>query len=386
MSSSPTATSLTAPRTNHQWSFIRVGLWASLAVLVMLVLVGLWSYRQTNLMLLDAQEKTGRAIATALGSAVEENLITRDYAQVEVELQQAMSNTQVRSVLIADINGKILSEVRRDPLTGQVSVMFDQSDMIHPERQPIIFRNNDMLDILLPVGRPVTIGWVKLRLTMMPDDALLGGIHQQLWLILGLGALTMFLVVGFSLRATYSRVQTTQTQMEEMNDSLHSVAFYDALTQLPNRQLLADRLKQALAVAGRTRSLLAVCYLDLDGFKPVNDQYGHDAGDALLVEISGRLVQSLREHDTVARVGGDEFVLLINVQSVEMCAQIIQRLLEEIAKPIIIQGYEVSVAASIGVALCPLHGYDPETLVMLADRAMYIAKANGKNCYSIFGS
>ncbi|WP_320423199.1 bifunctional diguanylate cyclase/phosphodiesterase [Roseateles agri] len=160
------------------------------------------------------------------------------------------------------------------------------------------------------------------------------------------------------------------------------IAFHDALTGLPNRLLLADRLRQALATQSRTNTRLAVCYLDLDGFKRVNDECGHDAGDALLAEIGRRLARALRRDDTAARVGGDEFVVLLTLldpaEDTEWRA-VVERLIDSLQQPITLPGgKEVQVGASVGVALAPQHGTDRTVLLALADQAMLKAKRAGK--------
>lgn len=373
-------------RIRHHWSFIRVGLWASLAILFALVAVGIWSYQQTNHLIQQSQERTGKALATGLANAVEENLIVRNFAQLEVELLQFMSNEQIQSALVTDSRGAVLSEVRRDPQTGNPVVIYNDTGKTLHNLQASEYRHENSLVLLQPSGSVTPAGWVKLVLTMTSDSALLEGIHQKLSLILGLCALLMLLIVGFSLRQTYSQVKTSQSQIEALNDSLHSAAFYDALTRLPNRHLLKDRLKQALALSARSHKRVAVCYLDLDGFKEINDQYGHDSGDTLLVEIAKRLTLALRQHDTVARVGGDEFVLVITeLQTPEDCAALLDRVLIDVAQPVDIGGnHPVSVSSSIGVACSHMNGYDPTQLVSLADKAMYLAKQNGKNRWMIY--
>jgi diguanylate cyclase (GGDEF)-like protein/PAS domain S-box-containing protein len=175
------------------------------------------------------------------------------------------------------------------------------------------------------------------------------------------------------------------TERKEQEKQLQHIAHYDALTGVPNRVLLADRLLQALARAKREHGLMAVCYLDLDGFKPVNDNFGHEAGDRVLVEITRRIKETIREDDTVARLGGDEFaVLLVGMQVPEECAGSLNRLLEVIHLPIEIQGQSVRISASIGVALYPEDDHDSDTLLRHADQAMYVAKQSGKNRYHLF--
>jgi diguanylate cyclase (GGDEF)-like protein/PAS domain S-box-containing protein len=177
------------------------------------------------------------------------------------------------------------------------------------------------------------------------------------------------------------------TERKEHEKKLQHIAHYDALTGVPNRVLLADRLLQALARAKRDHGLMAVCYLDLDGFKPVNDNFGHEAGDKVLVEITRRIKEAIREDDTVARLGGDEFVvLLVGMQVPEECAGSLNRLLEVINLPIEMQGQSIRISASIGVALYPEDDHDPDTLLRHADQAMYIAKQSGKNRYHLFDS
>ncbi|CAK0775308.1 diguanylate cyclase [Gammaproteobacteria bacterium] len=169
--------------------------------------------------------------------------------------------------------------------------------------------------------------------------------------------------------------------------NLEGIAYYDPLTGVPNRRLLLDRLSQSIAQAQRSERLLAICYFDLDGFKPVNDHLGHDAGDQLLVEMSSRLQSMLRAGDTLARVGGDEFALLLgNIKQANECCDMLERILASIRAPVIIKNQTVSVSASIGVTLYPLDDAESGSLLRHADEAMYQAKAAGKNRYVVYAA
>ncbi|HZW26780.1 MAG TPA: EAL domain-containing protein [Gallionella sp.] len=175
------------------------------------------------------------------------------------------------------------------------------------------------------------------------------------------------------------------SRLKEQEKQLTQMAYYDALTELPNRVLLADRLTQAIFQARRSKDILAVCYLDLDGFKPVNDTYGHEVGDRLLVEMAGRLKGMLRGGDTVARLGGDEFVLLlVGLENAAECEQAVQRLLRIIGQPLSVTPEPISLSASVGVTLFPKDNSDPDALLRHADQAMYQAKQAGKNRYHMF--
>lgn len=172
----------------------------------------------------------------------------------------------------------------------------------------------------------------------------------------------------------------------EQGRLLESLALHDALTGLANRRLLADRLSMALAHARRHTSALALVYLDLDGFKQLNDALGHGAGDALLRQVAQRLVASVREEDTVARTGGDEFILLLwHIIGPEYATAVALKLIAALAVPFIVEGHPVSITASAGVSIYPLHGEDAETLTKSADRALYEAKRTGKNVHRISG-
>ena len=160
------------------------------------------------------------------------------------------------------------------------------------------------------------------------------------------------------------------------------MAHHDGLTDLPNRSLFADRLKQAIALAKRA-GLIAVHYLDIDGFKPVNDTLGHKAGDELLTGIAQRLRQTVREHDTAARLGGDEFgILQTGIHSPKDAAILAQRIVDQIARPMVICGKQVTVGVSIGVAIAPLDGTLEDEVLIKADRALYRSKATGRGKFT----
>ena len=175
-------------------------------------------------------------------------------------------------------------------------------------------------------------------------------------------------------------MMTDMTTQHRYQEQVEHIAFHDALTGLPNRLLLADRLKQAVANSIRSGRSSALAFLDLDGFKAVNDAHGHETGDQLLKEIARRLMVCVRAGDTVARLGGDEFVLVLGaLEDQAQCDLILRRVLEEISRPVaLFDGVSVTVGGSLGVAICPRDGTEPEHLLCVADSAMYTAKRTGK--------
>jgi len=165
---------------------------------------------------------------------------------------------------------------------------------------------------------------------------------------------------------------------------LESLALNDPLTGLANRRLLADRISMALGHARRNKSAMAVVYLDLDGFKQVNDTLGHGAGDVLLQRVAGRLTTTVRQEDTVARLGGDEFIIALrHVSGSDYATSVVVRAIEAVAQPYTIEGAVVRITTSAGVSIYPDHGTDADALIKSADLALYEAKHAGKNTFRI---
>ena len=172
------------------------------------------------------------------------------------------------------------------------------------------------------------------------------------------------------------------TERKAIEEKMAALAREDPLTGLPNRRTLDDRLAQAIPLVMRREGKLAILFLDLDGFKPINDRLGHEAGDAVLVEVGKRLTALVRRSDTVARVGGDEFVLLLmDVHSREAVGRKASELISEVTKPIRLANGPVVVGITIGIALCPTDGSTAAELIRNADSAMYVAKRAGRGSW-----
>ena len=176
------------------------------------------------------------------------------------------------------------------------------------------------------------------------------------------------------------------TELKKYELQLEKLAHYDPLTGLPNRALLSDRLQLAMAQSIRRKLHIAICYLDLDGFKQVNDQYGHHTGDQLLIALTQRMSQMLREADTLARIGGDEFVAILpDLSDFNASLVIAERLINEVSRPVQLGDLVIQVSVSIGITFYPQDAViSADQLLRQADHAMYEAKSAGKNCYCVF--
>lgn len=299
-------------------------------------------------------------------------LIRRDGKnQLAVRLNQSVFQHSLEGILITDPDAHIIeanprfcemSGYSRAELVGQTPIIF-RSDR-HP---PEFYR--EIREVLQHQGEWRGDIWNQAK------DGTLYAQHTSISAVRdNKGYLTHY--VGL-----FSDVTETKTQAEK----LEQMAYFDALTGLPNRRLLADRLQQAIAQANRSNQLLAVCYLDLDGFKPINDTWGHAAGDRLLIKAAERLTTAVRAGDTVSRLGGDEFVLLLgDLGSLEECELALERIRSTLCEPYQLQEGTATISASIGSTIYPLDKSDADTLIRHADQAMYSAKQDGRNRFQLF--
>lgn len=207
-----------------------------------------------------------------------------------------------------------------------------------------------------------------------------------------IGDYTYALIQISDMTTTYNRVYKLKNLLRDLEVEVKEIktteeinryrSLHDALTGLPNRLYFNDRLAWAINYAQRNHDKLAVMFLDLDGFKEVNDTYGHDAGDAVLKEVAQRLRGCIRKIDTLARLGGDEFtVLLIQLKEEKDAAIVAQKFIKSIAEPFHVNGNLIHLTISIGISTCPMDGQEPSVLLKKADQAMYKVKAGGKNAF-----
>ena len=265
-------------------------------------------------------------------------------------------------------------------------VISDRGD-VEKQNRPLVRRFGDLLEVYTPIrarGSRATVGAFELYIPYGPVAAAIAHDTHRLYLVLVIG-LTVLYAVLFRLVASASReLRRRAEEAKELAERSAHDATHDPLTSLPNRSLFRDRAHQAILASARHGHNTALLLIDLDRFKEINDTLGHQAGDLLLREVGPRLHRVLRESDTVARFGGDEFgILLTHVSgpgAAEEVARAVHRALEE---PFALQGLTLDVEASIGIALHPLHASDFEELMQRADVAMYRAKAK-RSGYEVY--
>lgn len=369
-----------------QLLFLRAALWVGLGAAAVAITAGIWFDYRFDQIRATAQEKTASVLATGLASALQDELVARDYAGLEARLQQSMANREVLSILVADTQGRVLSQVRRTKGGERPSPVFDLNSIALPTPGQMSEQRGIARMQWVPVEAGIPLGWLRLEIGNTEANDALHELQNQTTSVAMLASALLSLLLILVLQRTYSLMKAREAELQQAHDALESFAHYDALTQLPNRRLLMDHLRQAVANSDRHGHPLAVCFLDLDGFKQVNDQYGHDAGDELLCQVARRLECCVRASETVSRLGGDEFVILLtSFGDRAKCEDIVQRLLTDVGRPVQIGAHSVQVEASIGVALYPSAGSSADSLLEHADQAMYRAKRAGKNCWRFHG-
>lgn len=195
----------------------------------------------------------------------------------------------------------------------------------------------------------------------------------------------LFLVLFFSIRRSDDEINKLNDAQVKATDEIRNIAFHDALTGLPNRILFVDRLEHAISLATRNENLVVLMFIDLDRFKQVNDNLGHEAGDELLKQISHRLLGLVRPCDTVSRISGDEFtVILEELNTVELATVVAKRINAEMATPFLLAGKQVFISCSIGISVYPFSDDDADSLVKKSDAAMFFSKSSGRNIYHYY--
>ncbi|MFN9806542.1 MAG: diguanylate cyclase domain-containing protein [Betaproteobacteria bacterium] len=371
-------------RTRSGLLFLRAALWIGIVTTVATLAAIGWFNAKTESIVAEGQRRIAVLLAQGLANAVENPLITRDYSDLEERLRQSVAHEQVRSALVVDTAGKVLSHVRQTD-GGRPVALFEPERVVLPASSGVFEAREGgapttagfVYWLRIEAARP--LGWLRLELVPSATDDTLRRTRFQLNAIFVTAGVTFLVLMTLILYRTYSSVARRELRLLNKQKALEEVAYRDGLTSIPNRHLLMQRLEAGVAESARRGNPLAVCFIDLDGFKQVNDTHGHDAGDRLLAEIAHRLQACLRQGDFVARHGGDEFVVLLSgVTRSPEGDEVLRRMLNAIGQPCTsVPG--VIVGASIGVAICPIHAQDPASLLAQADRAMYAAKRVGRN-------
>ena len=296
----------------------------------------------------------------------------------------------IRILMVADhpedirLLEDMLANAGTDQFTLQhVSSITHAVDTLAQQRYDVL-----LLDLSLPDGHGFSnINKIQATAPNLPVIILSNISDEQLALRAVMAGAQDYLVKQRDDVHLLMRAMRYAIERKHIDRRLLYLAHYDNLTNLPNRTLFRDRMNRALSHAQRTARRVALLFLDLDHFKAINDSLGHDAGDDLLIAVARRLETCVRKNDTVARLGGDEFTAILeNIDHADDAAAVAQKIVDTLSRSFCINGQELFVTVSIGIALFPTCGLDPATLIKNADTALYSAKDNGRSCFKFYNS
>lgn len=354
----------------------------------MISVSSVWTFYSMNELIRVSQERREIALGKGLAIAISDSIVTRDYAQLEGDLKLVMGNTGIHSVLVSDLNGNLLAFLERKTERDEVKSNFLLTRVDLPKDIPgefMVERVGNASVLWYQVNPGIPLGWIRMESFDDLSDALEINLRSNI-----VGSVFLLFLVFFTAAVTFfyrakQKTQAIQQRLASSNERLHTAVHIDALTQLPNRSALGGLLDAAMEKSKHSADLLAICFVDLDGFKGVNDRMGHLSGDNLLIAAAGRMLQAVRDNDSVVRLGGDEFVLLLGgLSSIQELDQLLKRILELMSSPFMIDGQHVSISASIGSTVFPMDTSSASTLLAHADIAMYESKRKGKNAWSLY--
>lgn len=334
------------------------------------------------------QERREVALGKGLSLAIGDLIATRGYAELETNLQQIMGNESIRSVTVTDMSGNVLALLERKAGSDKATPDFSVSKIDPPNSgvvSHLVEKKSDANILWYKVDLGIPLGWIRMESSNQTNDELLEKLRQNILLSVFVLFAGLFISSMLLVYQAKRKAQRAELRLVRHNETLQNVVYLDTLTNIPNRLSLEHLLETAIAHSRENGHMLAVCFLDLDGFKSVNDQLGHKAGDELLIAAAGRIKRAIRETDAVIRLGGDEFVLLLgDLKDPQALNASMKRILDVLAAPFMIDEQRVSISASIGVSLYPNDTGSINDLVDHADTAMYAAKFKGKNTWSVY--
>ena len=372
-------------------SALRKAIYAIAGVILLIMLLSsVWTYYSISQILNISLERRNVALSKGIGVAVSSPIITHDYAEMESTMRQVMLNQSILSILITNTDGIPLMYLVRPDINSEPAIIFEQAAVKTPKEfqgASQIVRENDINYIWAPISAGMQIGWVRISTSSAITDQILNTLRRNIVLSVAGLFLAVITILVFMIRYFFKDIHQHEIQLIDSNKNLEEVASTDALTGLPNRFTLNERVLAAMSQCVEQGGILAVCFLDLDGFKGVNDTLGHHAGDQLLIEVAKRLRSVVREEDSVIRVGGDEFVLLLGgLVTQQKSKYSLNRIIKAVSKIYVINHERVEISASLGVTFYPFDNGSPEQLLEHADQAMYGAKRNGKNQWYFYQS
>ncbi|MFM1860084.1 MAG: hypothetical protein RL133_1584 [Pseudomonadota bacterium] len=370
-------------QTFRRMSLLLVGL-----TVCMLVVGSFFVYYSSAKLFEERLAVTAKGLGEGLALAVADAVVVRDFGTMESRLTQALSGSDLLSATAVDLDGRVLSSVVRSE-AGAPTPNYAVAQLQPPVAPTAQLEWGAEGSVIawqpISLGRP--LGWLRLELTDQTQEAF-GSLGLQALLIAIAFSVVLLSAFGYVLSRAYRVIDNNEVHLHRENSALSERANQDPLTGLPNRAGLTQLLSASMSRADASSSAsLAVCFIDLDGFKPINDTHGHETGDKVLQSVAGRIRAIARQGDYLARLGGDEFVLVVHgLENIWEMEPVLSRLMHTMTTPLTIGSLTIRLGLSAGVALYPQDAQDLATLLDRADQAMYQAKHGGKGRWVMWQS
>ena len=362
--------------------------WFSLLGILLISIISILTYYNTTQLIQIAQERKEIALAKGLAFAISDYIVTHDYSQLENSALQIMADENINSIIVTDLHGATLTFLERKTAGGLITSNFSIFNVEPPKSlasEFLIEKTENTSQVWYKIDPGIQLGWIRIETLKNTDDILLRNYRMNIFLsVIILFAVILSIGIAFFYQAKL-KIKEGEMHLIKDNRILYDIAHLDFLTKLPNRLTLNNSMVSAMAVARKDSDLLAICFLDLDGFKGVNDRMGHLIGDQLLIAVANRLKGVARDDDSVIRLGGDEFALiLVGIKNKVQLDVLLRRILELLSSPYMIEDHIITISASIGVTIYPDDDVNIEDLLAHADIAMYESKRQGKNTWSLY--
>ena len=353
-----------------------------------ILLTNIWTYFSVNQTLQATQERSELALVKGISALLGEPVVKRDYAVLDLRLQDLLLNEQVLSATITDAKGEVLAMWARRANMSEPMVIVNQAALLLPVYVGNgLLRSQDanVLTLWYPVRTQSLVGAMRLELSTQTAEPVLDALRRNLALSLVFVCLLLLCIFVAIVRHVYRKTEAPDASFISSNDLLSSSMYIDDLTKLPNRAAVISLLERAIGFCHRQGGLLAVCLLDLDDFKQVNERLGRDVGDAVLAEVALRLRSTVRADDAVIRLGGDEFVLLLGgIESQQESSYLLRRVVECLNQPFTYGDEAILLGASMGVSFYPQDNSAPEQIIEHAGQAMSLARSMGQNRWHFY--
>lgn len=373
-------------RISTETAFYRLVLWSGGIVAVMMLVTSFWTYLSVDELIKSSRDRSLSLLSAGMATSVSDFIVTKDYGALEATLRHSFANEAIQEIAITDIKGHVIVNLIRKS-DGSVILNFKDEILLTPARESASIQDESVGSISTwqKIDPGVSLGWLYIKVSTRFSDEILSHMKRNTIIFAGLLFLMAVAITFYAIYYEIKKINERERALIRSNDELSDAAHHDPLTKLPNRLSLNRLINLSIEAVTTDGGLLAICFLDLDGFKRVNDQFGHKAGDWVLVSVAKRLRAVIRAEDSVLRLGGDEFVLMLGGLPTRIQVEaLLDRLINAVREPIFIDGDFVTVGASIGATLFPFDNGSVSTLLSHADQAMYRAKILGKNCWQFY--